>query len=98
VGYVVLRVVVRGRPSYWRFTVYSWLLEVREILEQELGDVVEVACEDSDSEDPEVYLNGYLVGVGVPGEEGYLIELIKKAALDYGLARGSRSPRGAGGV
>ena len=84
---MVVRVSVRGRPNYWRFTVYSWLLEVRDILEQELGEPVEVVSEDGDSDDPEVYLNEHLVGVGVPGEEGYLIEVIKKAALEL---RGGR--------
>jgi len=84
---MVARISVRGRPNYWRFTVYSWLLEVRDILEQELGEPVEVVSEDGGSDDPEVYLNEYLVGVGVPGEEGYLVEMIKKAALEL---RGSR--------
>ena len=83
-----MRVSVRGRSNYWRFTVYSWLLEVRDILEQELGEPVEVVSEDGDSEDPEVYLDGYLVGVGVPGEEGYLIELVKKAALELRGGKG----------
>ena len=85
---MVVRVSVRGRSNYWRFTVYSWLLEVRDILEQELGEPVEVVSEDGDSEDPEVYLDGYLVGVGVPGEEGYLIELVKKAALELRGGKG----------
>jgi len=85
---VVVRILVRGRPNYWRFTVYSWLLEVRGILEQELGEPVEVVSEDGDSEDPEVYLDGYLVGVGVPGEEGYLIELVKRVALELRGGKG----------
>jgi len=84
---MVVRISVRGRPNYWRFTVYSWLLEVRGILEQELGEPVEVVSEDGGSDDPEIYLNEYLVGVGVPGEEGYLVEVIKKAALEL---KGSR--------
>ena len=85
---MVVRILVRGRPNYWRFTVYSWLLEVRGILEQELGEPVEVVSEDGDSEDPEVYLDGYLVGVGVPGEEGYLIELVKRVALELRGGKG----------
>jgi len=85
---VVVRILVRGRPNYWRFTVYSWLLEVRDVLEQELGEPVEVVSEDGDSEDPEVYLDGYLVGVGVPGEEGYLIELVKRVALELRGGKG----------
>ncbi|MEM1842929.1 MAG: hypothetical protein QXD75_00145 [Desulfurococcaceae archaeon] len=39
----MVKVVVRGRNNYWRFTVHSWALEVREILEYELGEPVEVS-------------------------------------------------------
>ena len=76
---MVLRVVVKGRDNYWRFTLYSWVLEVKDLLEKELGENLEVSIEDSDSEDPELYINGYFVGKGIPGEEGYLIEIVKKA-------------------
>jgi hypothetical protein len=78
-GVEVVKVVVKGRQNYWRFTVYSWLLEVKDLLKAELGENVEVYVEDGASEDPELYINGVLIGSGVPGEEGYLIEIIKKA-------------------
>jgi len=74
-----LRIVVKGKPNYWRFTLYSWLLEVRDILSLEIGEPVEVLLVDGESDEPELYINGLLVCVGVPGEEGYLIEVVKKA-------------------
>lgn len=74
-------ITVKGRNNYLRFTVYSWLMEIKGVLENELGEEVAVEILDSDNEDPELYLNGCFVGAGVPGEEGYLIEIIKKAAM-----------------
>jgi len=79
--FCLVKVVVRGRNNYWRFTVHSWALEVREILEYELGEPVEVSVEEGNNEDPEILVNGVPVCLGVPGEEGYLIEIVKKAVL-----------------
>lgn len=76
---MTLLIVIRCRDNYWRFTIYSWLLEIKDLLERELGEKIQVHVTDSDSEEPEIYLNNVLVGRGIPGEEGYLIEYIKKA-------------------
>jgi len=84
-----LKITIRGKPNYWRFTVYSWLLEVKDILSQEIGEDVEVEVLDGESDLPELYINEHLIGSGVPGEEGYLIEVIKKAVAILGL-RSSR--------
>lgn len=73
--------IVRGRSNYWRHTLYLWLLEIRDILEYEIGERIEIEVLDSSSEDPELLVNGELIGKGVPGEEGYLIEILKKAIL-----------------
>ena len=84
-----MRIVVKGKSNYWRFTLYSWLLEVRDILSLEIGEPVEVLLVDGDSDEPELYINGLLVCVGVPGEEGYLIEVVKKAVASLrGCSRG----------
>jgi hypothetical protein len=82
----VVLVTVRGRDNYWRYTLYSWLLEVRDILERELGEHVEITVLDGESEDPELLVDGELVGVGIPGEEGYLIEILKKALAAHGYS------------
>jgi hypothetical protein len=84
-----VKITIRGKPNYWRFTVYSWLLEVKDILSQEIGEDVEVEVLDGESELPELYINEHSIGSGVPGEEGYLIEVIKKAVEILGL-RSSR--------
>ena len=84
-----MKITIRGKPNYWRFTVYSWLLEVKDILSQEIGEDVEIEVLDGESDLPELYINEHLIGSGVPGEEGYLIEVIKKAVEILGL-RSSR--------
>lgn len=64
-----------------------WLLEIKGILEKELNESIHVEVIDGDSEDPEFYVDGYFIGSGVPGEEGYLIEILKKTRR---VLRGSR--------
>jgi hypothetical protein len=81
---------VRGRNNYWRYTLYSWLLEVKDVLERELNEPLEVAVLDGDSEDPELLVDGEFIGKGIPGEEGYLIEIIKKALLQLRSSEKSR--------
>jgi hypothetical protein len=81
---------VRGRNNYWRYTLYSWLLEVKDVLERELGEPLEVVVLDGDSEDPELLVDGEFIGKGFPCEEGYLIEIIKKALLQLRSSEKSR--------
>jgi len=82
---------VRGRSNYWRHTLYLWLLEIRDILESEINERLEIVVLDGSSEDPELLVDGELVGKGVPGEEGYLIEILKKAILNIRGKRKSSS-------
>ena len=84
---VVVVVVVRGRSNYWRHTLYLWLLEIKDILESEINESLEIVVLDGSSEDPELIVDGEFIGKGVPGEEGYLIEILKKAILSI---RGKR--------
>ncbi len=75
-----LRVRVQGkRGDYWRYTVSSWLKEVKDILEQEYSILLEIVEEDVDLELPRILVEDKLILEGVPGEEGYLIEVLKKA-------------------
>jgi len=76
-----LKITVKGRNNYWRYTVYNWLLEIRDILTRELCDEIEVHIEDGNTEDPEIYIDDVFIGSGVVGEEGYLIEVVKSAAV-----------------
>jgi len=76
----VVRVEVRGRRGdYHVRTLLAWLSELREFLEGELGEPVEVGFAEEESEYPLLYVDGELVFEGLPGEEGYLIEVIRSA-------------------
>jgi len=78
-----LKVRVQGRRGdYWRYTVSSWLREVKDILEKEYHVILEIVEEDVDLELPRILVGEHLVLEGVPGEEGYLIEALKKALDD----------------
>lgn len=84
---MIVKITVKGKDNYDRFTVYSWVLEVKGIIEYETGKFVEVEVIDGDSDEPELYVNDYYVGKGIPGEEGYLIEIIKKALKQLEILR-----------
>jgi len=57
--------------------------EIKDILEREYGIELRIEEEDGTSELPEVYLENKLILIGVPSEEGYLIELIKPVIEKY---------------
>ena len=69
---------IKGRKNYWRYTIKSWCLEIKDLLEYEYNDKVTILEEDGDNELPQVYVNEIFVFEGVPREEGYLLELVKK--------------------
>lgn len=71
---------VRGRRNdYWRFTIASWLYEIKDILEQEYNTKIKIIEEDEDRTLPAIFIGDTEIGEGIPGEEGYLIEILKKA-------------------
>lgn len=76
-GEVIIRVAGR-KGDYWRYTIVSWLYEVKDILEQEYGIRIRIIEEDEDRDLPAIYIGDQEIGEGVPGEEGYLIEILKK--------------------
>ncbi len=69
--------IVGRRDSYWVYTVKQWLYEIKDIIEREIGEEVYVTEATGDNEYPMLRVDGEIVGYGVPGEEGYLIEIIK---------------------
>ena len=78
---------VRGkRGDYWRFTITSWLYEIKDILEQEYNIKIRIVEEDEYRNLPAILVGDVEVGEGVPDEEGYLIEILKKA-LDRIISR-----------
>jgi len=78
-----VRVVVRGRPSYLRWTLERWFEEIRDIVEGEYGVRLHVDIVDSEEEYPLIEANGKIYFEGLPGEEGYLIEIVKRIIEDF---------------
>lgn len=73
----VVKVEVVGRgDDYHLRTLLSWMHELKEFLQNELGALIEVSHSEEDVDFPLLYVDGKLVFEGLPGEEGYLIELI----------------------
>ncbi len=66
-----------GRPSYLRRTLELWFKEVRDIVEEEYGIKLVFTVKNTSDEYPKIVFNGEVVFEGLPGEEGYLIELLK---------------------
>jgi len=72
-----IKVVCNDR--YWCYTLSSWVYEVKDIIESEFNEEVKVLEElCSECEDNQLYVNGDLILIGTPSEEGYLLEIIKK--------------------
>jgi len=67
-----------GDGGYWHRTVKDWMLYIKDLLEDEYEIKIAVIEDTSGDEIPEVYVEEVFVFKGVPGEEGYLIELLKK--------------------
>lgn len=73
----VVKVEVAGRRSdYHVLTLLTWLKELRDFLESELNAKLEISHREEEVEHPLLYVNGRLVFEGLPGEEGYLIEIV----------------------
>lgn len=78
---MVVLVEVRGRGlDHHVRTLLAWLRELREFLEGELEEPLELSFREEDVEHPILYVNGREAFRGLPGEEGYLIELVLSAA------------------
>ncbi len=74
----IVRICVKGKNTYEKWTLKQWVYEVKELIEEEYKVSIEVCDEESSSDLPLLEINGVEVLVGLPGEEGYLIEEIKK--------------------
>jgi len=80
-------VTVKGARNYWRYTLRLWIEEVKDIIEGECGVLIDVDTEESNDEVPKVLVDGIEVLEGVPGEEGYLIEVLKESLRFLGMCR-----------
>lgn len=75
-----LMIIVAGKKGdYWKRTLTSWCYEIKELLEHEYNIRLIILDQEENCNLPRVYIDGMLVFEGVPGEEGYLIELLKIA-------------------
>ncbi|MCD6195995.1 MAG: hypothetical protein J7J82_04335 [Staphylothermus sp.] len=73
----VIKLKILGRPSYNKWTLHQWVLEIKDILENEYGIHLEIEVVDTIDEEPILMIEDNIVLEGLPGEEGYLIEIIK---------------------
>ena len=74
----VIIVTVRGRNNYLRWTLVQWFMEIKDIIENEYGIRLELKILDSDEDYPVIMHGDRIVFEGLPGEEGYFIEILKK--------------------
>lgn len=73
-----VRVTVKGKHTYERWTLVQWILEIKDIIESEYGVRLIIEEKDSFEDFPVLCINNEEVLIGLPGEEGYLIEVLKK--------------------
>lgn len=73
-----VRITVKGKPTYERWTLVQWILEIKDIIESEYGVRLIIEEKDSFEDLPVLCINDEEVLMGLPGEEGYLIEVLKK--------------------
>jgi len=74
----VIIVTVRGRNNYLRWTLVQWFMEIKDIVENEYGIRLELKILDSDEDYPVIMYGDRIIFEGLPGEEGYFIEILKK--------------------
>ncbi len=74
-----IKITITGKPGYDKWTLQQWILEVKDLVEEEYGVRIVVEEVDTGEELPGLVVNDRPVLTGLPGEEGYLIEILKKA-------------------
>jgi len=74
----VVIVTIRGKDNYLRWTLVQWFMEIKDIVENEYGIRLKLKVLDSDEDYPVIMHGDRVVFEGLPGEEGYFIEILKK--------------------
>ncbi|MEM0380178.1 MAG: hypothetical protein QXW87_01010 [Desulfurococcaceae archaeon] len=72
-----VNIVIRGKPSYEKWSIYQWILETIHILEREYCIKINVSTIDSLESNPVIIINNYVIDE-IPFDEGYVIECLKK--------------------
>jgi len=78
----VVIVTIRGKDNYLRWTLVQWFMEIKDIVENEYGIRLKLKVIDSDEDYPVIMHGDRVVFEGLPGEEGYFIEILKKIVED----------------
>jgi hypothetical protein len=78
-----VEIVVRGEPNYLRWTLERWFEEVKGLVEGEYDVTIDVMVIDGVEEHPVIESCGRMYFKGLPGEEGFLIEVIKRIVEDW---------------
>lgn len=73
-----ITISIRGKDNYLRWTLIQWFYEVKDIIENEYGLKLELKVVDSMDEYPVIMYGDKIVFEGLPGEEGYFIEILKR--------------------
>lgn len=78
----VVIVTIRGKDNYLRWTLVQWFMEIKDIVENEYGIRLKLKVINSDEDYPVIMHGDRVVFEGLPGEEGYFIEILKKIVED----------------
>ncbi|MEM1643488.1 MAG: hypothetical protein QW369_02395 [Desulfurococcaceae archaeon] len=73
-----LKIIIKGSRNYLRWTIEQWFYEVKDIVENEYGVKLLIEVIDGDEEYPLIMYGDKVFFEGLPGEEGYLIEVLKR--------------------
>ncbi len=68
-------VVVKGKPTYERWTIYQWLLNNKDFLENKYNVVIKVEVREGDNKYPCIIVGKYIIEEP-PFEEGYVLEVV----------------------
>ena len=80
--------------DYLGYTLCSWIEEVKDVIESEHCVEIVYRCRRTDrcgEYDPKLLVNDVPVLEGIPGEEGYLIEVLKKVLIEMDITCYERS-------
>ncbi len=74
--------VVGLKDDYACYTAYLWILEIKNLLEEEYNAIVEVEFRNAGDKElregiPQIRVFGKTVFIGLPSEAGYYLEVLK---------------------
>lgn len=73
----VIHILIRGKPSYEKWSIYQWIVENIDILEREYCVKISVSMIDGLESTPVIIIDNEVV-YNIPFDEGYVIEILKK--------------------